>query len=244
MAADAGKAIERCAGKAVAGRGTSRWQSEWRRRSGGAHGGARAGIVPVEQLKTYRHSSYWYLWRPASRPEFMEAATALNEAGELADNRRGWAAYEAYLGWQAAEGPVGQSAAYVNLSRGWALGTADFKAALVKDHELLASSRAWEAPGAKEVREIQWSTALDKVLAALRRTRGDTLQSRKSAEWKLAVAAWMKTHTQASNRWLTENLHLGAPAALSRNLTRYRRHRQSQDPAWKQLISISAAFSE
>jgi hypothetical protein len=54
----------------------------------------------------------------------------------------------------------------------------------------------------------------------------------------------MKTHTQASNRWLTENLHLGAPAALSRNLTRYRRHRQSQDPAWKQLISISAAFSE
>ena len=27
----------------------------------------RAGVVPVEQLKTYRYSSYWYLWRPASR---------------------------------------------------------------------------------------------------------------------------------------------------------------------------------
>jgi len=40
----------------------------------------------------------------------------------------------------------------------------------------------------------------------------------------------MKTPTQASNRWLTDNVHLGTPAALSRNLTRYRRQRQSQDP--------------
>jgi hypothetical protein len=59
--------------------------------------------------------------------------------------------------------------------------------------------------------------------------------------WELAVAAWMKTHTQASNRWLTENVYLGTPAALSRNLTRYRLHRQFQDPTWKELASISAA---
>ena len=97
------------------------------------------------------------------------------------------------------------------------------------------------AVGAKEVRETQWSAALGRALEALRRTPADTLSSRKSAEWKLAIAAWMKTRTQASNRWLTENLHLGTPAALSRNLTHDRRHGQSLDPAWKQLTSISAA---
>jgi hypothetical protein len=95
--------------------------------------------------------------------------------------------------------------------------------------------------GAKEVRQIQWSTALGKAMTALQRAPADVVNSRKSAEWKLAVAAWMKAHTQASNRWLTENVHLGTPAALSRNLTHYRRHRQAQDPAWERLASTSAA---
>src|SRR5271165_2056061 len=75
---------------------------------------------------------------------------------------------------------------------------------------------------------------------AVQRTSVEACKSRKSADWKLAVAAWIKSRTQASNRWLTEHLDLGTPAALSRNLTTYRRRRQSQDPAWKRLISISA----
>ena len=200
----------------------------------------RAGIVSVSQLKAFRYSSYWYLWRPAKRLTFMEATTALSEAGSLKDHRHGWAAYEAFLDWQAAEGPVGRSAAYVNLSRGWALGTADFKAALVKDHALSATSRAWETGGAKEIRAIQWSNELGRALTALRHAPADTLSSPKSADWKLAIAAWLKTRTQVSNRWLTDNVHLGTPAALSRNLTHYRRHIQSRDPAWKRLTSISA----
>jgi hypothetical protein len=81
---------------------------------------------------------------------------------------------------------------------------------------------------------------LDQALKALRRTTADTVNNRKSAEWKLALAAWMKTRTQASNRWSTDNVHLGAPAALSRNLTRYCRERQSRDPTWDRLMSKSA----
>jgi REP element-mobilizing transposase RayT len=200
----------------------------------------RAGLVPVEQLKAYRYCSYWYLWRKADRPRFLEMTTALVEAGELADERRGWQAYEKYLAWQAAEGPVGKSRAYVSLSRGWALGTQEFKAALVKDHALAATSRAWEASGAQEVRQMQWAAALARALKAVRRSPEEIVHSCKSAEWKLAIAAWLKTGTQASNRWLSENLHLGVPAALSRNLTHYRRARQSQDPTWERLISISA----
>jgi hypothetical protein len=41
----------------------------------------------------------------------------------------------------------------------------------------------------------------------------DPVNSRKSPEWKLALAACMKTRTQASNRRLTGNVHLGTRAA-------------------------------
>lgn len=46
----------------------------------------------------------------------------------------GWEGYAEYLAWQAEEGPAGKSKAYVNLNRGWALGTAGFKATLQAAH--------------------------------------------------------------------------------------------------------------
>jgi putative transposase len=201
----------------------------------------RAGVVSVERLGEYRHSSYWFLRRPRVRPGFLHPETALTQAGGLADELRGWQAYEQYLDWQAAQGPAGKSRAYVSLSRGWALGTRRFKVELVKDYAVAAASRAWEASGVKEVRQLQWAVALQKALKTVRHTNEELAHSRKSADWKLAIAAWMKAGTQASNPWLSENLRLGAPAALSRNLTHFRRDRQSKDPTWKRLISISAA---
>ena len=56
----------------------------------------------------------------------------------------------------------------------------------------------------------------------------------------LAVAAWMKVRTQASNGWLCERLHLGAPAAFSRNLTDFRRQLQPREKLWRALASLPA----
>ena len=50
---------------------------------------------------------------------------------EVALPGRYWVATD---NWQAEEGPAGKSKAYVNLSRGWALDTAGFKATLQADH--------------------------------------------------------------------------------------------------------------
>ena len=83
---------------------------------------ARAGVVPVERLAEYRHSSYWYLGQPQQRPAFLHPETALEAAGGLTDDRSGWRAYADYLAWQAAEGPAGGGRAHASLSRGWALG--------------------------------------------------------------------------------------------------------------------------
>jgi hypothetical protein len=200
----------------------------------------RAGLVSPAHLPEFRFSSYWYLRRPTARPACLGLGAALEEAGGLTDTPAGWRCYGDYLAWQAAEGPAGRNAAYVSLSRGWALGGAGFKAALVKDHALAAHARAWETHGAREVSEMRWEETLANTLRALGRNESDAAEAAKSAPWKLAVAAWLKAHTQASNGWLSRRLRLGAPAALSRNLTHFRRHRQDQDPTWKALISKSA----
>ena len=201
----------------------------------------RAGLIGAGELEDYRFGSYWYLSRPKRRPGFLHLQAALQAAGELADSARGRRKYGEFLAWQATDGPAGRSKAYVNLSRGWAMGGADFKAALVKDHALAGHARAWESSGAREIRELQWTAALSKALRAVGRTEANAISDAKSATWKLAVAAWLKARTQAGNGWLSRRLHLGAPAAFSRNLTHYRRSIQSKDPIWESLASISAA---
>lgn len=201
----------------------------------------RAGVVTTGRLRDYRHSSYWYLWQPKARPACFQPQYTLQLVGGLADTPAGWRSYADYLAWQAEEGPVGKSKAYVNLSKGWALGTVDFKETLRADHALAENTRAWTREGAAELRQARWAKLLDQGMAAIGRTPEMARQAPKSAAWKLAVAAWMKSRTQVNNGWLSERLHLGAPAAFSRNLTSYRRGLRPADRLWKSLTSISAA---
>jgi hypothetical protein len=189
----------------------------------------------------FRHSSYWQLGQPKTRPKFFHAQTALAEAGGLADTPVGHRCYAEYLAWQANDGPLGRNKSYVSLSQGWALGTTGFKQALIKDHALAEETRAWAPGGVKEIREAQWAEAIGRALQVAGKTLADVKAAPKSARWKLAVAAWMKQRTQVGNRWLSEQLDLGAPAALSRNLTGFRRNIAANDKLWRRLIAISAA---
>ncbi len=182
----------------------------------------RTGLVAVEDLPTYRASSYWHLWQK-KRPACLRMETALAEAGGLADTPAGRQAYGQFLAWQAAEGPAGKTTAYVSMSRGWALGTKDFKTALIRDHALAEISRAWEKTGVREMREARWAVALAAGLAALGKSSTDATAERKSAPWKVALAAKLKQTTQADNRWLAEHLHMGTPVAVSHHTGQLRR---------------------
>ncbi|MEO6002339.1 MAG: transposase [Opitutus sp.] len=182
----------------------------------------RANVVSMPALKDYRASSYWHL-RRSTRPRFLRVETALAEAGGLSDTPAGWKSYESYLAWQAAEGPAGKSKAYVSLSRGWALGTREFKTALIQDHQLAESSRAWETSGAQDIREAHWMTALTLGLKRLGKTDVDIKTDRKAAPWKVTLAAALKQTTQANNRWLSEQLNMGTPVAVSTHVGRWRR---------------------
>jgi hypothetical protein len=183
----------------------------------------RAGIVAVERLPEYRHSSYWFLWHPEGRPVFLDLRTALSEAGGLVDTAAGRRSYAEYLVWQAAEGPAGKTRAYASLSHGWALGTKEFKAALVKDHQLAADARAWESAGAREIRELDWDERLGAGLRRVGKTAEDARRERKSAAWKVALAAELKQTTQATNGWIAERLNMGSGVAVSQYVGRWRR---------------------
>lgn len=197
----------------------------------------RAGVVTVPRLAEYRTSSYWYLGHPRARPPCLRVETALAEAGGLADTRAGWRSYAAYLAWQAVEGPAGRNAAYVSLSQGWALGTAGFKAALVQDHGVAAEARAWESQGAREIRELSWAATLKRCLQALGRNEKVAQTDRKGAPWKAAVALRMKEISQASNRWLSAQLHMGRPEAVSVHVGRLRRGELQKSPDYQKLIA-------
>jgi len=158
----------------------------------------------------------------------------LLEAGGLTDTPAGRAAHAKYLAWQAAEGPAGKNAAYVAMSRGWALGSADFKANLIADHVLPETSRAWDLVGAREIREVKRAGALAGALRLLGRTAAEASADRKSAPWKVAVAAHLKATTQADNRWLAARLHLGSPTGVSFLTGKLRR---GQSPEAVQLLA-------
>lgn len=197
----------------------------------------RAGIIAIEKLPDYRYSSYWYLVRPKQRPGFLQVDTALREAGELADTKTGWASYAQYLAWQASEGPAGRNKAYVTMSKGWALGGQDFKRTLLRDHAVAATTRAWESVGAKEIREVQWQELLERGLRRLDKKREDIEGERKSAPWKVALAAWLKQQTQVSNRWLCDRLRMGTPVAVSHLVGQARR--QPGHPAVRLLVALA-----
>jgi REP element-mobilizing transposase RayT len=175
----------------------------------------RAGIVPLGSLAEWRWSSYRWLRAKGERPAWLHAATALTAAGGLADDPAGWAAYDRFLAWQAEEGPAGNGPAYVSLSQGWALGTEGFRAALVKDHDLTATARAWEVGGADEVRNMRCEERLQACLRAMGKEQKNVMDDIKGAAWKVAVAAWMKQATDASNGWLAERLRMGSATRVS-----------------------------
>ncbi|HVU33809.1 MAG TPA: transposase [Opitutaceae bacterium] len=176
----------------------------------------RAGVVPVAELRAYRSGSYRLLVQPKERPSFLRVAAFLAEAGGLADTPAGWRCYEQYLAWQAAEGPAGRNRAYVNLTRGWALGTDEFKAQLVRERLADANHHAWSAADRREERHLRWKSALEECLCRLEHRAGEL--DRKSAPWKVAIAAHLRQTMGIPNGWLAEQLEMGSAIYVSKHV--------------------------
>ncbi len=196
----------------------------------------RAGLLPIAELADYRWSSYWYLRRPTRRPHFLRVETALQAAGGLPDSHVGWDSYADFLRWQAAEGPAGKNEAYVQMSRGWAIGSDQFKHGLLQDRVVASTARTWAKGGAAEVRTIRWQMALEAAMAQL--SIKGPLTGHKSAPWKVAVAIHLKQTTDGSNRWLAQQLAMGSAAYVSKLVGQSRRQPTPAVTQWLQRLAM------
>jgi hypothetical protein len=186
----------------------------------------RAKVVTAERLPEHRWSSlHHYCQR--SRPAALAAATVLAESGNLPDSAAGWKRYLAYLGLLAEEDVRRREERFGRLSRGWMIGSADFRAELKKGLQGTGGTRSrFELLGAdgtalREARAALWEEKLTLAAKALGLSL-KKLPEQRSAPDKVALASLMKQTTSVSNGWLAERLQMGQPASVSQYVRRFR----------------------
>ena len=201
----------------------------------------RARVVPAERVLEFRSSSL-RRFVEKERPRALEAATVLAESGGLPDTPAGWRRYVEYLGVLAEEETKLRQERFGRLSRGWVIGSAEFKAelkqALAEDgavRERFALLGA-DAGAHRAVRAELWEEKLGVAARALGLPL-DALPTPKSAPEKVRLAALMKTATSVSNAWLAERLKMGEPASVSQYVRRFRLGGGLEKRAFKQALS-------
>ena len=169
----------------------------------------RAGMVKVEALHTYRWSSFWYLHHKKQRPPYLDISGAPESAGGLRDTPTGIRKYGEYLQWLATDDAAQKKMAFVKMSRGWALGSKEFKKSILDDTlgEKPLLHNHFEGRDLSEVNELLWERLLEQCLSALGKTSEDIEANPKSADWKIAIAVVLKKQTSAPNTWISQHLY-------------------------------------
>lgn len=195
----------------------------------------RAGLCSAANLGTYPWSSLAWILRPKFRPAWFDPSPALRHAGSLADSAEGHRKYAEYLSWLAEDEPEQKRQKFDRMSRGWAVGTADFTRSVIEEHCALRATNSRHFADMRFEYEAQWHAELLRLLQRLHRTPADLATAGKSAEWKVAIAAALKTRTTVTNPWLGANLHLGNRHEIGRKVAAWRR---SGNPALARKLGV------
>jgi hypothetical protein len=184
----------------------------------------RAKVLPVDRLVEFAQSSLtWFIRK--DRPQWLVAGSLLAECGGLADSPAGWRKYREYLGFLAEEDLKLREERFGRMSRGWMLGSQDFKRALQQDlagqGAELEKLQLLGMGQVLEIREEQWEEKLQRAAKSLQ-VDLQQLPRNKSARDKVRLAALMKTGTTVSNDWLAKRLLMGQPASVSQFVRRFR----------------------
>ena len=203
----------------------------------------RARAKSAERLREHRWSSLTLL-TGKNRPAGLAAETVLAESGGLADTAKGWQHYIDYLGVLAEEDARRREERFGRLSRGWAVGSAEFKTGLraglagkttgngCERFELLGADRAAQ----HEARAALWEERLRAAAKALG-VALDRLPARKSAADKVRLAAVMKTATSVSNGWLATRLEMGVPGGVTQYVRRWRARGGAESRDFKRALA-------
>lgn len=201
----------------------------------------RAKVVPPERLLLYRWSSLTRLVAK-HRPAWLEARTVLQASGALADTEAGWRCYVRYLVALAEEDAGRREERFAELCKGWAIGSADFKAQLQKKLSAIDGAEArLQIIGAdreahRQVRAAIWEDRLQRSAVALKVSLA-SLPAAKSTPDKVRLAALLKHTTSVSNVWLTQRLRMGKASSVSQFVGRFRRNGGMETCEFKHALS-------
>ncbi|MDP1579477.1 MAG: transposase [Candidatus Didemnitutus sp.] len=182
----------------------------------------RAGAVTASRLPEFQHGSL-AVFPAKKRPAWLAGDTVLQAAGSLPDTAAGWRKYQRYLEFLSEDKPSKKALASRELSRGWCVGSADFR----KEMRRAASERGAELDRfaglepevAQDERHAAWEEKLQK-LAALAGIALEPLPAAKSHPDKVLLASALKQSTSVSNGWLADRLEMGEPASASQFVRR------------------------
>ena len=195
----------------------------------------RSGSVSVHQLRRYKHSSF-SRFHSGNRHPRLRCDDFLSQAGGLKPGPAGMRNYHNRLKLIMAQRPDERERLFENLTTGWYIGTSEGKLRLsemVKNGEVEATHDA-----RTQIANQDFEDLMLQGLSALGKTVKEIQRDAKSAQWKIALAAWIKERTSAKNRLISERLNMGHPATMSNHLTTYRRGPRKQCPHSKQLSQI------
>ena len=184
----------------------------------------RAKMVKAARMTEYPWSSL-PKWTLKDRPAWLDPRAALGERGGLPDDASGWRKYHAGLLLAAEKLAQSRQPRKGRLSRGWCIGSAEFRAQMKKRMVEKGLSLEMERLTGLEIDEVQKerSEAWEGRLRTLAEKSGialEKLPSPKSHPAKTLLAAAMKRSSSVSNAWLTERLQMGRPASVSQFVRR------------------------
>jgi len=182
----------------------------------------RAAIVPPDQVGDFRWGSLRRYLR-GERPDCLQAAAWLESAG-LGDTPDEWKVYVRRLVALAEATERQKELGFPEMSRGWAIGTQGWRQSLARDHAHRALSPGLAARELIELKRVSCEQALDRLLRSANKTIVDVEKTRKGVAWKVDIARILRASTPATNRWIAENLRMGAPSSVSQYLTDTRKN--------------------
>ena len=112
------------------------------------------------------------------------------------------------------------------MSKGWIIGTGAFAKAVYEEHHEAIGQGRRVAAALQETREALWQEELTKLLRQYKRTEADIAKERKSADWKVGLAAAMKERTTATNRWIGIALNMGGLHSVSRQVNAWQQQKK------------------
>jgi len=191
----------------------------------------RAKMMSMEQLAKWPWSSLAWILKPQKRKVWFSTQVALHQSAELEDTPAGRRAYVEYLAWLSADEEEQKRQCFERMTKGWIMGSEDFARRILHEADKLPEAVQQEFGATRE--EI-WAKELTALKARL--DAGEMRERAKSADWKVALAAEMKRHTTATNRWLSEALGMGSMFTVSRLTKECRTGRRAVIPMQKLIM--------